>query len=156
MDYSPPGFSVHGIFQARTLDWIAISFSRDSSWPRDLLGRQILYHGTTWEAPVTSITMGLWSNIYMDDTSKLIFLFVANPKGQNHSKRKNIYTSDHSFALCWWSMLCWKWIEVLHYFCIAVCSLVTSVNICFIYVVLLCWVNEYLQMLYPLVRLMPL
>ena len=35
MDYSLPGTSVHGIFQARILDWVAISFSRGSSWPRD-------------------------------------------------------------------------------------------------------------------------
>ena len=28
MDYSPPGFSVHGIFQARILKWVASSFSR--------------------------------------------------------------------------------------------------------------------------------
>ena len=32
---SPPGSSVHGIFQARILEWIAISFSRGSSRPRD-------------------------------------------------------------------------------------------------------------------------
>ena len=32
---SPPGFSVHGIFQARTLEQLAISFSRGSSRPRD-------------------------------------------------------------------------------------------------------------------------
>ena len=35
MDCSPPGSSVHGIFQARKLEWVAISFSRGSSWPRD-------------------------------------------------------------------------------------------------------------------------
>ena len=35
MDYSPPGSSVHWIFQARILEWLAISFSRGSSWPRD-------------------------------------------------------------------------------------------------------------------------
>ena len=34
-DRSPPGSSVHGILQARTLKWLAISFSRGSSWPRD-------------------------------------------------------------------------------------------------------------------------
>ena len=34
MDCSP-GFSVHGILQARVLEWVAISFSRGSSWPRD-------------------------------------------------------------------------------------------------------------------------
>ena len=27
IDSSPPGFSIHGIFQARTLEWVAISFS---------------------------------------------------------------------------------------------------------------------------------
>ena len=31
MDCSLPGFSVHGIFQARVLEWVAISFSRESS-----------------------------------------------------------------------------------------------------------------------------
>ena len=35
MDCSPPGSSVHGILQARMLEWIAISFFRGSSWPRD-------------------------------------------------------------------------------------------------------------------------
>ena len=34
MDCSPPGSSVHGISQARILEWVAISFSRESSWPR--------------------------------------------------------------------------------------------------------------------------
>ena len=36
MDYSPPGSSVHGILQARILEWVAIPFSRGSSQPRDL------------------------------------------------------------------------------------------------------------------------
>ena len=31
IDYSPPGSSVHGILQARVLEWVAISFSRGSS-----------------------------------------------------------------------------------------------------------------------------
>ena len=35
MDYSLPGSSVHGVFQARTLEWVVIPFSRGSSWPRD-------------------------------------------------------------------------------------------------------------------------
>ena len=33
MDYSPPGSSAHGTFQARILEWIAISYSRGSSHP---------------------------------------------------------------------------------------------------------------------------
>ena len=35
MDCSPPGSSVHGILQVRILEWLAILFSRGSSWPRD-------------------------------------------------------------------------------------------------------------------------
>ena len=35
MDCSLPGSSVHGIFQARILEWVAIAFSRGSSRPRD-------------------------------------------------------------------------------------------------------------------------
>ena len=52
---SPPGSSVHGIFQARILECVAVSFSRVSSWPRDRtcvssIDRQILYNLDTWEA----------------------------------------------------------------------------------------------------------
>ena len=57
MDYNLPDSFVYGIFQARILEWVVISFSRRSQ-PRDwthvsrvsCIGRQILYHCTTWEA----------------------------------------------------------------------------------------------------------
>ena len=57
-DYSPPGSSVNGIFQARMLGWVAISFSMGSPQARDqthvscvsYTGRWILFHQTTWEA----------------------------------------------------------------------------------------------------------
>ena len=49
VECSPPGSSVHGILQARTLEYVTISYSRGSSQPRDgthisCTGRQILYH----------------------------------------------------------------------------------------------------------------
>ena len=55
---SPPGSSVCGIIQARMLEWVAISSSRGSPWPRDhtlvscgcCIGRWILYHWAPWEA----------------------------------------------------------------------------------------------------------
>ena len=51
-DYSLLGSSLQGIFQARILEWVAICYSRGSSWPRDqtcnscvsCIGRQILYY----------------------------------------------------------------------------------------------------------------
>ena len=55
MDFIPPASSVHGISQARILEWVAISFSRESSQLRNgncvsCIGRQILYHWVTREA----------------------------------------------------------------------------------------------------------
>ena len=55
MDCSPPGSSVHGILQARTLEWAVIPFFRESSWHRDwthisyisyvsCIGWWVLYH----------------------------------------------------------------------------------------------------------------
>ena len=35
MDCSPPDSSVHGLFQARILEWVAVLFFRGTSWPRD-------------------------------------------------------------------------------------------------------------------------
>ena len=59
IDCSLPGSSVHEIFQARILEWVAISYSRGSSWPKDqthiscisCISRRILYHWAIWEAP---------------------------------------------------------------------------------------------------------
>ena len=57
MDCSPPGFFFHGISLAKILEWVVISFSRGSSWPRDgscvsCISRQILFHWTNWEAHI--------------------------------------------------------------------------------------------------------
>ena len=62
-DCGPPGSSVHGILQARTLEWDAMPTSRRSSRPRNwtciscisCLGSQILYHWATREAPRNGI-----------------------------------------------------------------------------------------------------
>ena len=55
MDYSPPDSSVHGISQAKTLEWVAISYSGGSSWSRDqthisCISRWVLYGWATREA----------------------------------------------------------------------------------------------------------
>ena len=66
IDCSPPSSSVHGIFQAKILDWVATSYPRGSyrswNWRISCIGRLILYHWTTREA--------LW---YMRGTPKLIY-----------------------------------------------------------------------------------
>ena len=52
VDCNSPGFSVHGIVQARILERVAISYSRESSQPRDqtlisCIAWKILYHHAT-------------------------------------------------------------------------------------------------------------
>ena len=63
MDCSPPSYSVHGIFQARILERVAIPTTWDFPNPEInlnllclLYGRQILYLCTTWEAPAFCIS----------------------------------------------------------------------------------------------------
>ena len=68
VDYSPPASSVHGISQARILEWVVITFSRGSSQSRDwtcipcfsCIGRQILYHWRHLETCVTHRALCQW------------------------------------------------------------------------------------------------
>ena len=68
MDCSLPGSSVHGILQARILEWVAMPSSRESSWPTDqthvlyisCIGRQVLYHlvPPVWKLDPPSVDCG--------------------------------------------------------------------------------------------------
>ena len=58
LDYSPPGFSVHGIFPARMLEQVAIFSSMGSFEPRDwthisCISRRILYNWATQESQLS-------------------------------------------------------------------------------------------------------
>ena len=91
MDSSPPGSSVHRILQARILEWVAISFSRGSSWPKDQTqvsysGRQILYRWVTWEVDFW-ILWGKFNNFQLSDTDKY---YEARDSG---GLRKNLVES---------------------------------------------------------------
>ena len=52
MDCSPHDSSVHGILQARILKWVAISFSRGPSWPRDRIWVFCLLHRQASSSPL--------------------------------------------------------------------------------------------------------
>ena len=70
IDCSPPGSSVHGNFQARILEQVAISFSRRPSWPRDwthvscisCTGRQGLYQLSHQGSPLFIFYLGWFSH----------------------------------------------------------------------------------------------
>ena len=81
MDYSLPGSSVHGIFQASILAWVAISFSWGSPWPRDWTKvSRIACRFLTTETP------GKCTNWIQEQKQKV------NPKQQNFT-----------LSPAWWS-----------------------------------------------------
>ena len=73
MDCSPSGSSVHGISQARILEWVAISFSRGSSQPKDWTYvscvycncKWIIYHSASREAHICIFNFALKSETFI-------------------------------------------------------------------------------------------
>ena len=85
IDSSPPSSSDHGISQARIPEWVAISFSRGSSHPRDqtwvsCIDRQMLYHlryqGSLMCVCVYRIFFQNHLKVYCRHTCPLILKFV--------------------------------------------------------------------------------
>ena len=78
MDCSLPGSSIHGIFQARILEWVAISFSRRSFWPRDwtqvshLVGR----HFTIWATRDSDIKRNPFKSVLLPILLMKINIFL--------------------------------------------------------------------------------
>ena len=112
MDCSSPGSSVHGIFQARMLEWVAISSSRGFSQPSDhthvscisYFGGWNLHHCATWEA--------LWSvikkrfillNIIIKLIITLALPFLCEDFMVHRVKITNIHIKYHLCLLVNWS-----------------------------------------------------
>ena len=95
MDCSPPGSSVHGILQARTVEWVAISYSRGSSRLRDrthvtcifCTGRWFFITSTSWEA---LYLLQVCSNcLFLLESIFVVYAFLG------------IYLFHLSYLLCW-------------------------------------------------------
>ena len=122
MDCSLPGSSVHGIFQARVLEWVAISFSRGSSRPRDWtqVSRIVGRHFTIW-ATREDIEIGIYLMKFVSESENCC------PSSTGWSKWSSLKLSVHRlcllplsltgllFSLClwfswgkgtWWSHSC--------------------------------------------------
>ena len=78
VDCSLPGSSVHGILQARTLEWVAIPFSRGSSRPRN----------QTWVSCIAGRFFTDWAT-----RESCSFLNI----------RPHVFTSSDDFSIQWWN-----------------------------------------------------
>ena len=111
MDCSPPGSSVHGIFQARILEWVTNSFSRGPSWHRDQTCVScIVYRWVTREAcscysvaksclwdPMECSTPGLPVPHYLPKFAQVHVHFVSDVIQPSHSLPIS--------SSLWWSLL---------------------------------------------------
>ena len=83
MDYSRPGSPVRGILQARILEWVAIPFSRGSSWPRNwtqvshIAGRFFTTHLAWW--PSQKVHMGFKKSVQCSGSSLKTCLLTHVP-----------------------------------------------------------------------------
>ena len=82
IESSPPGSSVHGIPQARILEWVDVPFSRGSSWPRD----------QTWVSRIVGRSFTIWATRKVQ-LSDLIIIASFRRKG----KRAILWLSRHSY-----------------------------------------------------------
>ena len=90
MDCSLPGSSLHGILQARVLEWVTISFSRGSSWPRD----------RTLVSCIPGKHFNLWATREVKEygTSIHICTFI-------HTLHQNEITNPHITLTCYVTMI---------------------------------------------------
>ena len=105
VDCSLPDSSVHGIFQAIVLEWIAISFSRGLSQPRD----------RTWVSRIVDRCFTIWATRKVLGLHRIIHLQLLQR-----------YWLEHRFGKLWYWMVClgneqrsfccfWDCIQVLHF-----------------------------------------
>ena len=103
MDCSLSGSSVHGIFQAIVLEWIAISFSKGSSQPRDRTWVSCIA-GRFFTAWATRETPN-WSTDIIDSTqAPALPLFLSFPHCLPNIPYNPLYSQIFSFWSIWWTL----------------------------------------------------
>ena len=95
VDYSLPGSSVHGIFQARILEWVAIPFSRGSFGHRDQGSNPCLLH---WQVnSLAWIHLGSLETIYNLVNKYSLWVFIIFKNDENFHKQLNWKKNLESF-----------------------------------------------------------
>ena len=90
MDFSPPGFSVHGTLQARTLEWVAISFFNEWKWKVKVKSlSRVWLLATPWTAAYQAPpSMGFsghqyWSGVPLPSPNIIVVAANSNSQDMN-------------------------------------------------------------------------
>ena len=101
LDCSLPGSSVHGILQARILEWVAISFFRGSSWPwywtRSPHCRQVLYQLSYRWSPNIIVTINVLLCNMSDRVTSPMYTFLYTKFG----RKKQLWKCIHIISEQW-------------------------------------------------------
>ena len=128
MDCSPQSSSVHGILQARVLEWVAISFSRGSSRPRDW----------TQVSCIAGRRFNLWATREALIEAKLVLYYQAPNRttviiygiywNKNTFLRFLSFTYHTSNQYCdnvlifWWNIISWCFVKSLFVIILNICK----------------------------------
>ena len=106
MDCSLPGSSVHGILHIRILEWVAISFFRWSSLPRNW----------TWVSCIAGIFFTIWATtellLFVSNSSRLIFTLSDH---STTSKADSKQKEDLTECFSWFYKPCLLWRKERNY-----------------------------------------
>ena len=99
MDYSPPDSSVHGVFQAKILEWVAMPSSRRSSWPTDW----------TWVSCIAGRFFTVWATRETFSCVQFSWLVMSDslrPHGLQHDRPPCPSPTPRAYSnscpLSWW------------------------------------------------------
>ena len=104
VDCRPPGSSVHGILQARILEWVAISFSRGSSQPSDwtqvscTAGRFFTIWATKEDLTHPNLMLGR-TFLLLIETGQIHGQLIIESKGKKSPKYKMVKKRSHYYFL---------------------------------------------------------
>ena len=107
MDCSPPGSSIHGIFQARVLEWGAIAFSEKESESRSVVSDSLRLHGlySPWNSPGQNTGVGslsLLQGIFSTQGSNIGLLHCGQILYQlSHKRSPSNHRSGYDFSCSW-------------------------------------------------------
>ena len=109
VDCSSPGYSVHGILQARILEWVAISFSRGSSQPRDwsqvscIGGRFFTVWATrvSWKMKVHLQYAPLFCFSTITAAIEVSVIFTRDPKERYWIRKKKFFCAFPFLLVSW-------------------------------------------------------
>ena len=114
MDHGPPASSVHGILQARTLEWVAISFSNAWKWSHSVMSTLcdlmdcsppgFSVHGI-FQARVLEWVAIAFSDLCCSE-AQLSFYLKRRSRSNNVVFLK-VYFYNSTFILCSWTVCLW-------------------------------------------------